>query len=60
LKHHVDDDRFLQIFEELSKVVRASARRHANAEDVMAEDDDAYQEEILGISFVLVQAKFTA
>jgi hypothetical protein len=57
LEFHVDDDRFLQVFGEISKVIRASAQRYENADDGTIEAEGEYIDELLGIPFVLLQAK---
>jgi hypothetical protein len=58
LGYDVGDDRFLRIFGETSKLIRASARSCVTAhDDLFAEDELHYIEEFLGLSFVLLQAK---
>jgi hypothetical protein len=51
---------FYEFFEETSKLIRASARlcdRAHDDDDLIVEDELHYIEELLGISFVLLQAK---
>jgi hypothetical protein len=60
LGYDVDDDRFQRIFGETSKFFRASATLLDRAHDdvfVFAEDELHYVDELLGLSFVLLQAK---
>jgi hypothetical protein len=58
LGHAVDDDGFLRIFGETSTLIRASATLCENENnDLFAEDELHYVEELLGLSFVLLQAK---
>ena len=57
LKHHADDDRFLQVFGEISRVIRTSAQRYENADDATIEAEGEYIDELLGMSFVLLQGK---
>jgi hypothetical protein len=65
LKHEVDDDRFLQIFADFAGLIRRSekacekAARQDNPDyaDFVAESESEYLEEIIGASFLLLQAK---
>jgi hypothetical protein len=65
LKHEVDDDRFIQIFADFSKIIRRSEEACARAaksensdyEDFVAETESDYLEEIIGASFLVLQAK---
>ena len=57
LKYDVDDDRFLRVFGEVSRIIRASATLCKQANDEFAEDEVDYIEELLGFSFVVLQAK---
>jgi hypothetical protein len=58
LKYDVDDDRFLQIFAEIAKLIRASAMLCDTAHDEgFVEEEVNYIEELLGLTFVLLQAK---
>lgn len=60
LRHAVDDDRFLRIFSSTSTIIRASVKSCASAHDEIFVDDEGYYiEELLGLSFVLLQAKIT-
>jgi hypothetical protein len=60
LQYDVDDDRFLRIFSETSKIIRASAKVCDAAHDEgFAEEEVNYIEELLGLSFVLLQAKIS-
>jgi hypothetical protein len=57
LKYDVDDDRFLRIFGEIAELIRASAKLCDTAHQDFEEDEVNYIEELLGLSFVLLQAK---
>jgi hypothetical protein len=60
LRHAVDDDRFLRIFSSTSTIIRASVKSCASAhDDVFVDDEGYYIEELLGLSFVLLQAKIS-
>jgi hypothetical protein len=65
LKHEVEDERFLQIFADFSKIIRRSEQACERAaksdnpdyEDLVAETESDYLEEIVGASFLVLQAK---
>lgn len=57
LKHDVDDDLLLRAFAEVARIVRASATLCEQAGDDFAEGEVFYVEELLGLSFVVLQAK---
>jgi hypothetical protein len=65
LKHEVDDDRFLKIFSDLAQLIRRSekacecAARQDNPayEEFVAEVESDYLEELIGASFIVLQAK---
>jgi hypothetical protein len=47
----------LGIFHEISNIIRASAQRCQNTDAEMVDDELSYTDELLGISFVLLQTK---
>jgi hypothetical protein len=58
LGNDVDDDRFLRIFAELAKLISTSATFCDDSRDnSFAETEVDYIEELLGLSFVLLQVK---
>jgi len=56
LRHNVDDERFLQIFADFARLIRTSVKL-CERDDDFPEDEVNYIEELLGLSFVLLQAK---
>jgi hypothetical protein len=56
LKYDVEDDRFLRLFGELSRQIRESGDL-CNRDENFVDDETNYIEELLGLSFVLLQAK---
>jgi hypothetical protein len=59
LRHNVDDEHFLHIFADFAKLIHTSVKLHEHADALLedAEDEINYIEELLGLSFVLLQAK---
>jgi hypothetical protein len=65
LKYEVADDRFLQIFRDFGRLIRrseeacekAAAQKNAEYEQFVAESESEYIEEIIGSSFLVLQAK---
>lgn len=65
LKHEVDDERFLKIFNDFAQLIRRSekacekAARQDNPdyEEFVAEMESEYLEELIGASFIILQAK---
>jgi hypothetical protein len=64
LKHQVNDERFLQIFADFAKLIRrsektvkgASRRDNPDYADFVADTESEYLEEIIGASFLMLQA----
>ena len=56
LRRNVDDERFLEIFADFARLIRASVKLCKHG-DGFPEDEVNYMEELLGLSFVLLQAK---
>jgi hypothetical protein len=65
LKYEVDDDRFLRIFKDIARVIGRSEKAYEKAteqnnpdyEEFVAEVESDYLEEIIGASFIVLQAK---
>ena len=65
LKHEVDDERFLKIFSDLAQLIRRSEKACERAahqdnpayEEFVAEVESDYLEELIGASFIVLQAK---
>jgi hypothetical protein len=56
LRRNVDDERFLQIFADFARLIRTSVELCEHG-DAFPEDEVNYIDELLGLSFVLLQAK---
>lgn len=57
MRFGVEDDRFLRTFAEVSRIIQASATSCERASDEFIDEEVHYLEELLGVSFIVLQAK---